>query len=316
MLLNTFLTDISPDAGYFQIDCITDDVILINEIIVGKCVVDKLYINQSTDVYVKDWNGVNPPTIEDWDGSIPENWEWDTIMNANFDGNLAAGSVEFSAQVVSELRLKRRKKGSNIWKTINSRDVNEVADFKFDYYDKLAAGNMAYEYALVPVISGEEGAISSSEVKSEFSDYYLFDDENYYHVVIDSMNTPTYNIEGASQTTIAQKYPYIIRNGYVGYYSGTLEAVFIPLNNCKFDVENGAFYRQEIDKFLANGKAKILKDWQGNIYMVSIFESISQDTGEGAYYPRHSINWTECGDATNVGDLFDNNFINTDVDRE
>jgi hypothetical protein len=32
-------------------------------------------------------------------------------------------------------------------------------------------------------------------------------------------------------------------------------------------------------------------------------------------YPTHSFEWVECGDAEDIGDLYDNGFINTQMDR-
>lgn len=306
--ISVFLIDMdtaTTEAGFFQTEEGTHYDINVNEVIVGKCVADRFYIEQSSDI-----------DVDNWDGTFPEEWGWNTIIDAKFNGNLAGGSIEFSADVVSAIRLKRRKQGDIKWKTIYVKDVNRVSDFQFDYYDRLAAGNTEYQYAFVPIIQGEEGPFSAQSVKSEFRDFYLFDRDQTYHVIMNAANTATYNIEGAAQTTIAKKYPFIIRNGYVSYYSGTFEATFVALIDCDWDIENSAHFRREVDKFLANDNAKILKDWMGNIYLVSIYEPIPQNNNEYVYTPIHTISWTECGDAEGIGDLYDNGFINTDIDRE
>lgn len=308
ILYSIFMFDIDTEdtnAGYFQLEESTHEIIPANEVIIGKCVADRLYIEQGSAI-----------DVPNWDGTFPSSWGWDTMVNAEFNGSLAGGSIEFSAETVSDLRLKRRKSGDIKWKTLYTRPVETVDDFQFAYYDRLAAGATTYEYALVPVINGEEGAIASTSVYSEFRDYYLFDKDQAYHIIMDATNSITYNIEGAAQTTIARKYPYIIKNGYVGYYSGTLEACIVDLIDCEWDVEHAAAFRREFDQFLSNDNTKILKDWLGNIYMVTVYEPVSQNSSDYLWLPTHNINWTECGDAEGIGDLYDAGFINTDLDRE
>lgn len=306
MFVDDFIFDAADLAGYYLDDEIATAPIVNTDIVtVGRCVVDKLYIEQ----------GANED-ISKWDGSFPTEWGWGTLMQAEFNDNLHAGSVNYSVDVVSELRIKRRKKGELRWKTIYVKATETVEDFQFSYYDNLAAGNTDYEYLLVPLISGEEGAAQSQSVHSEFRDLYLLDRDQMYHIILDATNTFQYNIETSSQTTIASKYPYVVKNGSVGYYSGSINATMIELVNCEWDVENGAHFRKEVDKFLSNDNVKVLKDWMGNIWLVSIIDAIQQDSGDSPLLPVHNFNWIECGDVNEMGVLYDNGFINTQIDRE
>lgn len=306
MFIDSFIFDAADNAGYYLVDEVAASPIIdVDVLSVGRCVIEKLYIEQGT-----------ADDIASWDGTFPSEWSWKTIMQAEFNDNLHAGSVNYSVDVVSEIRIKRRKSGDLRWKTIYVKNIETVDDFRFTYYDYLAAGNATYEYLLVPLIAGEEGAAQSQIVESEFRDYYLLDKDQTFHIVMDSENSITYNIEGATQTTISRKYPFVIKNGSVGYYSGTLSAIFIELVECEWDIDNGAWFRRKVDQFLSNGNVKLLKDWMGNMWLISIVESISQDSGDGPYFPVHSINWIECGDAEEMGDLYDNGFINTQLDRE
>lgn len=306
MFIDTFIFDVADDAGYYLDGEVgTADALSVDVMDVGHCTVEKLYIENGTD-----------EIASSWDGSFPSEWGWKTIMQAEYNDNLQAGSVDYSVELVSEIRLKRRKKGDLRWKTIYVKTTDTVDDFRFTYQDYLAAGNTEYEYMLVPIIVGEEGAAQIKTIKSEFRDFYLMDKNQTFHIVLDAANSFQYNIEGSAQTTISRKYPFIIRNGSVGYYSGTVNATFLELIECDWDVENGATFRRTVDEFLANNNVKILKDWMGNIWMVSVFDVISQDSGDSPYLPVHSFNWTECGDAEDIGDLYDNGFINTELDRE
>ena len=100
------------------------------------------------------------------------------------------------------------------------------------------------------------------------------------------------------------------------YYSGTLAATFIEFKDDDYDVDNGWRYRNKIDEFLADGRAKILKTFEGNMYMVNIVGNLPRTVNEHYQNVSHQIEWVECGDPTMISDLYDNGFIDTDVDRE
>ena len=300
MFVDTFLT---TDFNW-NMDELVQPTMNITSVTVDNCIVDALHAEAADE-----------PDYEAWTNTVPNEWLWTTLINAHFNGTLSAGSLEASVEQTSEIRIKRREKGTFRWQTLYVQPINTVEDFSFDWYDKTAASNTVYEYAHVPVINGVEGILSYSEIDSEFSDYFLIGRDSYYHIIVDSANQVTYNQETSSQTTVGRKYPLVVKNGNVGYYSGTLEGVVVELENCEFDYEDGEKFKRKFDQFLTNGETKLLKDWLGNIWIVFIVDSISRSNGDHYYLPSHSINWIETADATDIGDLYDNGFIDTDLDR-
>ena len=117
------------------------------------------------------------------------------------------------------------------------------------------------------------------------------------------------NRNASTVTTLGSKYPFVINNGLTNYYSGSIQATFIMMDEDNvLDTEGVREYRNNLDDFLTNGMAKLIKTNEGNMYMVAMNESISHNDT--------SFNQTEIGDAYSVGDLYDNNFINTEVDRK
>lgn len=275
------------------------------EIDITNGIYDAMYITKTTT-----------DTINPWDGTFPSDWDIYTTLLAQFSGNLLAGSIEGSVNDTSQIRLKRRIKGDTKWQTIYVHDIITRDDFAFEFVDWLNASNETYEYAYVPVVNGVEAGFSMCEVDSMFKDYFLFDPTASYHAIIGAEYSATYNQEASTQTTIGSKYPFIIKNGNVGYYSGNFTASFVEMKDCVWDWEGGVKYRRGFDKFLTNGNAKILKDWLGNIHMISVIDNIQRGDGDHWYTPTQEISWVECGDCFSVGDLYDNGFINTDYDRE
>lgn len=276
-----------------------------NRIEMTKIAIDALHMEQDG----------NSPDYDSWTGTVPNTWGWKTLVNAQFNGNLTAGSAPLSEDFVSEVRIKRRVKGEFKWSTIYAYPIKTRQDFAFEFYDKTAASDTVYEYAYVPVINGTEGPMGYIEVESSFKDYFLIGVDHTYHLVVNTENDITYNQETATQTTIGRKYPFVIKNGNVGFYSGTLTATVLNYHECEFDYEHSLAFRKEFDQFLTDGKVKILKDWQGHVWLVSIVDAIPQNTGEHLWLPKHQISWVECGNAADYGDLYDGGFYDIDWDR-
>lgn len=83
-----------------------------------------------------------------------------------------------------------------------------------------------------------------------------------------------------------------------------------------FEKDNNWKLRRIVDQFLTDGMPKLIKNFEGDMWMVNIVGSIPRNTNDHWQYVTYSIEWTECGDPSLIGDLYDNGFINTDIDRE
>ena len=142
--------------------------------------------------------------------------------------------------------------------------------------------------------------------------------------------------------TIGGKYPIVVSNSNMNYNSGSVTAYSIGdglytqnrsqslaflvsdtgqyintdtdeyivvsiMDVQRLDRQSIRKLRQTIEQFLVNKKAKILKDWNGNIWIVMITDNISitwtNDWGMGI--TTLDMPWTEIGDATNQNDLID-----------
>lgn len=253
-----------------------------------------------------------------FDWNIPESWDLDTLLHAKYQNSIHAGNIAYSKDVVSSIKIKKRFVGDFEWKTIYEQEVNTSEDFIIEFYDYYEPSNRDIEYAYVMVVNSTDTETAKGQVKSEFTNYFICGtDGESYPMVLDVDNNITYNRESNIIKSPGNKYPYVNNNGITQYYSGTVTATFIQLDDdCKFDFDNSWKYRNEIDQFLANGEPKILKSFEGDIWLVNVVNSIPR-TNNGHYQNiSQQIEWVEAGSPFNIGDLYDNGFINTDVDRE
>lgn len=249
-----------------------------------------------------------------WD--IPTDWDFDTHLHALYRNDLYAGNVTYSENIVQRIKIKKRFKGTFTWKTIYEREIHSNEDFAIEFYDYLEPSNTDIEYAYVAVISNADTDTISTSVRSEFDCYFLVGQNESYPLELDTETTVQFNRESKTLIAPGAHYPYVINNGISRYYSGTLTATFIEFKDDDYAVDEGWHYRNSIDQFLSDGKAKILKTFEGEMYMVNLVGNLPR-TKNGHYQNvSHQIDWVECGDPTTITDLYDYGFIDTDTDRE
>ena len=110
------------------------------------------------------------------------------------------------------------------------------------------------------------------------------------------------------------KYPVVVSNGMINYSKSSLKGTI--LNN---DFENSHIIRRKeiVEKretllnFFTNKKAKILKDWNGNFWLMIIVDSPSVEfvNNYGMGISNISANWVEIGDPYNQQDLYNTGLL-------
>ena len=286
---------------------VTPDKLTYNTLIVKNAVYDNIY--STSDV------------IENFDGSIPDNWNYDTYLYAKFENDLYGGNVSFTESIVDSVRIKRRTEKDSVFKTIYEKEINVNEDFQIEFIDYLEPVG-TIEYAYVPVISGGESNYISNSVVSDFDNFFICEKDRSYPMIINAEYNQTINYESSNVKPLGRKYPITVVNGNTGYKTGEMSATFVDYTNCILDVANAFEYRNIVYDMLINKQPKILKDHEGNLLIINIIENITEDGRqylyqgqEGFYYLTTKFNWVECGNAYSIGDLYDNNLIDTERDR-
>lgn len=278
--------------------------------VIQNAIFDEVYV--TTDV-------INTDTFT---GVIPDGWTFNTRFHARFKNDLYGGNVSFSEEIVELLRIKKRTSKDKKFQTIYEKPINSNEDFAIEFIDYLEpAGTI--EYAYVPVISGGENRYIISTIESRFNSCFLVEKGKSYPIILDSSYSETINYETSQVRPLGRKYPVTIVSGDTGYRSGDLEGTFIEYANEDADI-NGAFdYRHMVYDFLTNSRPKIFKDLDGNLLMINVSSNLSESSraycyrgNNGFYYVKSKFSFVESGNAYHTGDLYDNDFIDTDVDRQ
>lgn len=249
----------------------------------------------------------------DYTTELPGQWNLQTQFDADFNGTITAGNVDYILAQISSIKVKRRVKGTFDWMTLFTVPISKVSDVDFVRYDYIAKNNETYEYAIVPVIGNTEGEYSINSIKSEFYGIFITDNKSSYKFLEGASYSGN---ERSNQTGIFEpygsKYPVVIKNGALSYDKGTLTGTVITFDaNQELDREGTIERLKAIENFLTEPTGKILKDFNGNIWLVSIADNIPvtyySEVGMG--FAQVSFNWNEIGSATDSGDLYYNNLI-------
>ena len=293
---STFLT-----GDIMSITCTPIDIDNIDYVEIGNAEFDGLNIT-------------NDVTFE-LTNECPNEWNFDTILSATFDGNTLAGNVDFSVNAVSDLLIKRKKYGDFTWTTLQDIKINSVEDFNVVFKDVTCQNHAEYQYAAVPVLNTIEGRYSIADVKCDTHVMLIADDDEVWVTeFVDGFCDTTTTAPSTIVTTMYDKYPTIIRNTNANYETVNVSAGFFAIDpdTLKYvstDDAKVVDYIRRCKEFLNNGKTKLLKNIDGRMWL-GYTTTPTSDSADG-YYLNRKINFTltEIGDPTSEEDLYDAGLI-------
>ena len=275
----------------------------VSEIDISQGIYDNLYATTDID---EDGSGVFDPEIPTWNSN--------TFLSAGFNGDLQAGNIEGLLDNLVGIKIKRRVKGDNKWVTLRTISVSQDTleeDVKFTIFDNLNAAKTNYEYGLTPIVNIDgvifEGPITIKEIYSDFDGLYILDKDKIYFGFLNlSFPAPTKKNATTVVNTLNSKYPTIIYNSEMNYYTDTCSATWVAADESQewgWDFEDGWRYRDEFKDWLVNGKAKLLKYYTGRNWLIAVTGDISDSIQTVEENTTTSFNWTEIGDVNDNNDL-------------
>lgn len=259
---------------------------------------DELYVDSNIDM--------------EYSTEIPE-WGYSTILDAKFKGNLLAGNVDFTLDSISGMFIKKRKFGDYKWTTIHYVPIQTEEDFDFYYNDIVVASQTQYQYAAVPIVNNAEGTYQTISVDVCYDGCFIIDPTYGYQVIGElkrsslSRKIPVNVIE-----TVHSPYPYIHYYSESKYDQFTISGWFVERDKktFMFDSLNGWKYREAVRAFLSNRRCKIVKWYDGQIYMACVTSDVAESEGSFSEHVTTSIQFTQVGDVNSNADLYKHGFVN------
>ena len=257
---------------------------------------------------------ITKDTDQEFNTTIPV-WDYDTVLDADFNGNINGGNLDYLVGEITAIEVKRRIKGTFDWITLKTYPVDDIESFTFIFNDRIAASGTEYDYAFVPIMEDVEGEYIINSIETKFNGVFIGDLDTIYKFLYDfNYSNNIRNQQIGTFEPLGRKYPVIVANGQMSYDSGTVSGTVI---NDDFEI-NSVLDPPEIVKkmknlldFLTNKKAKVLKDLHGNIWLCVIKSAPRTDykTGTGVAIPTVTFDWVEIGDPNNQQDLWNTGLV-------
>ena len=263
----------------------------------------------------------------DYPISIPVEWVGNTIMDCTFN-TLNAGNMEYAADTISKILIQRKRLDApyteTTWTTLFEVPIENQQNLNFVFKDFTNVYGARYVYQLTPVAVQEQGGIEieiegigqpSEEILSSFDGVFICDSETFIKLYagVQYGSMETIQLNGVHQT-LGGKYPIIVTNSNVNYHVGSISGTILNKDYgqknadgtyTQLDRQKIVQARQELDALLTSKTPKIIKDDNGNAWLVIFTDGVDytffNEWGRGL--GQMSANWTEIGDATLGKDL-------------
>lgn len=244
---------------------------------------------------------------------VPDEWDEETYLHAEFNGNLISGNSDFGVENTSNIIVKRREKGTYKWFPWLNIEVDSSDDFNFVVFDKYAA-SVTYEYAAVPIVNGVEGTYSIAECKVSFENLIIIDKDEEHSTMLDIEYSQQKNNTSSTILPFQAKYPIYVSNASNNYYTGSISATFIEIVNGELQLDNTNKYREKILDFLNNRKIKFIKEPNGMCWIAAVGSVISDESKGHPDAHTISFDFTEVGNTESNEDM--NKFGFLDIGEE
>jgi len=270
--------------------------------------VDDFYVTKNTELLSVENN------------EIPDVWDFDTIMMAQFNNDTSAGNVNWHLNELSHIVIKVKPQDDRKWITSHVKPVSTYEDLVI-VGKYLAATTGVWDVALIPVTSGTiEGTYIQTKVDVEVNRLVLIDADAIHSTFLTDGSLSMQSVMPSQAVdTIHKKFPYIIRNTRANYEDVTITATFLPNDeDCielNKDIKGMARWNRELKAWIMNGKTKLLKSEDGDMWLGYITTPVSDQPYEDGVTElrRLSFGLTETGLPNIEKDLFDAKLLDQSV---
>lgn len=201
------------------------------------------------------------------------------------------------------LEVQRQELGDTKWITLCTVLYDDIVYNTFNIFDRLAGSNRVYLYRLVLVApDGTRTVGDPTEVLSKFTNTYICDGETSFKLTNEWTESESKRVyKSGLYEPYGSKYPVVVNNAVLGYDAGTTSAMVLSANTEQdkhIDRYGEVKLAKQFADFLTNRKPKVLKDFNGNLRIITIQSNISRnyvkELGNGICST--SFSWVEISD--------------------
>ena len=254
-------------------------------------------------------------TISDFSLIFPT-WDYNTKFICDFNGNINGGNFDVLLSQLQYIRVKRKKSTDTNWLDLKQYPVTSIGNLTFTFDDYYVPSLNDVDYAVVPVLNGDvEGSYIMNSTSTKFNCITIADKNKVFKLCEGIIyGGDTQNIPIGMYIPLNGTYPIPVRNNQTNYATGSLTATLYGYNfekNRTIDRIDIVNQRNDLIKYLTDFNAKIIKDWNGNIWLVRFNGSptTSYNSSNGNSPVSVSATWTEQGKYDNQSDMYENGLV-------
>lgn len=191
-------------------------------------------------------------------------WDSDTVFLADFEGDLLAGNIQASGDILSWI-VNRKVEGSTIYEKVDEVDyeVTELMDYKVPNGETVS-------YQILPITTTEVAEPLETEVvASDYSGWFIIDEttETTFHFNVNLQSGSITADEDQTEFTTFNKYN-TVSQGSRNFVRGQVSAVVPEELTCDGQLIQSSEFITSLQNFVNNGNKKILKNRKGDIWYV------------------------------------------------
>jgi len=237
-------------------------------------------------------------------------WDFDVVFWAKFQFNLLAGNIMESLDDITSVRIKRRRADTYDWITLLEIPFTDIESINFEHFDRYVAAGEEYEYTIIFMTNTTEGVYKTNRITPRFDGLFVLDrDYIFYSMMEHYIPQIEQNHAAGIIPTIEKVYPFSISNSANNYTSGSVSGIFAEIEDCEIDFQGMYKYQKGFLKWLADGRPKFLKYYNGETWMITVHDNPRRAQEVNTEKYTVSFSWTEIGDAESEADLLLNGFI-------
>ena len=253
-----------------------------DSLIIANGIFDHININKN----------VNIPYSTD----IPQQSTSNTVINCSFQDNLSCSDISADKVIIYH-----KETNETEWVKLLEKNLNAgYNDISFN--DIIIKNNVEIEYMAEYYSNNIIVDTKYKTVTPYFDRVFISDSERTFKFeanVIYSNNAQ--NVQVGTLIPLGSKYPILVQNAKTNYKSGNIRLTVMGKDFEKMHIisrESMRSQAEEILDFLTNKKVKIIKDWNGNIFVfrVSSSPTIEYDSSYGNGIINIGFDWVEQSD--------------------
>jgi hypothetical protein len=245
---------------------------------------DDFYIDYNTEFVFTD----EKPTL----------WNYSTLVNIGFQGNLEGGNISSEGYHVEFLKIQKRRYDSLTW-TPSAILPYTMSVGDYSVLDTYIANDEDYVYSLVPMAANITGTrIVSDVVRTNFSGVFLSDKFSNFELAYDVEYVDIeHNVVSSTFEPLDSKYPIIVYSNS-DYSTFSVTATSVAENSAygQVDIQSEKRKRNALVEFLKNKKPKVYRDGKGDLKLVTVGRTSEQSLQGANGVSKVSFDVIEIGD--------------------